>query len=475
MKKFVLLVFLLCYLLSMSALAMPASATEETAAVTESYGCRGFDAPAPMLGNEELVTNARAVILYETNSDTLMYAWNADTIVEPASLAKIMTAWVAVELGNMEDVITVEADVLNTVPADAISVGLQAGEVLSLEELLYCLLVGSANDAAAVVADHVCGSQAVFVGEMNRFAEDAGCKDTLFTNALGLYDEKQYTTARDMGRILAAALKNEQFRTIFSTTSHSVPATNKSEVRHVATNNYLINGNSDKVEFYCDSRVTGGRTGITSDGKRSVAVTAETGNLELISIIIGADSEIAKDGYSVLTFGGYLETSKLLDQGFADRQVAQILYENQTLTQQPVANGDCDVILGPNVSVFAVLPQNIQQEDLSYKYTMDSASLQAPITKGDRLAEVQVWHDNLCVAQSELYAMNDVSVEQVAVAEPVEEKQESGGFPKVLTVIGIVLAVIVGALLLLRLARKVRYAAANKRNRRNSRNRRRSR
>lgn len=475
MKKFGLLISILCCLVAVSGLSMPVCATEQTQVVTESYGCRSFDAPAPLLGSEELITNAQSVILYETNSDTLMYAWNADERIEPASLAKIMTAWVAVEQGNLEDAVTVKADVLNTVPVEAISVGLQADEVLSLEELLYCMMVSSANDAAAVIADHVSGSQAVFIGEMNRYAENAGCTDTLFTNALGLYDERQYTTARDVGRILAAALKNEQFRTIFTTSSYSVPATNKSEVRHLATGNYLINGNADKVEFYCDSRVTGGRTGVTSDSKRSVAVTAQSGNLELISIVIGAESEIAKNGYSVLTFGGYLETTKLLDQGFADRQVAQILYENQTLTQQSVTNGDCDVVLGPNVSVFAVLPQDVAQSDLSYRYTMDSTALQAPITKGERVAEVQVWHDNLCVAQSELYAMNDVAVEQVTVVESAESEEKTNSGSNGWTVFWIILAVIVGVLLILRLTAKMRYAAANKRRRRNSKNRRRSR
>jgi len=112
------------------------AATEEETAEQAVYGCHGLDAPDAVMGKEQLIENAQSIVLYETGSDTLMYAWNADLQVDPAGLVKIMTALVALEKGTLTDVVTVKSDVLSTVPASVFTADLSPDEWKTLERIL---------------------------------------------------------------------------------------------------------------------------------------------------------------------------------------------------------------------------------------------------------------------------------------------------------------------------------------------------
>ncbi len=467
MKKFVIYFTLLCLLASLPVL--PAAAEENDRSVTE--GCHTLDAQAPVLGTQQLIANAESVLLYEVTSDTLMYAWNADAQLYPASFVKLMTALVALEEGSLSDVVTVRADVLATLPDDTTSVQLQENEVLTLEQLLYCMLVSSANDAAAVVADHIAGSQEAFAEKMNQYARQLGCTGTCFTDAHGLSSDGQVTTARDMARILVRALQNEDFRKIFATVDYTVDETNKSGDRYLSSGNYLMN--AKVVEIYYDERVTGSRTGIASGGARCVASVAQSGDMELVSIVMGAKSEYVQGGKKIKSFGGFPETSELLDLGFADFKVAQILYSGQAVRQQAVSGGTSDVTMCPKISVSTVLPADCTTEQLDFRYT-DTEALQLPIEKDALLSRLEIWHGGLCLAQADLYAMNQVAAvqqTQVSVQEPADNGQWK-------TALGILAACAAAVLLVIgtvRLVAVLRHAAAGRRSRRYRRDRRRSR
>ena len=408
MKRLFAISILLCVSLLVCQFVIPVFATEENTSFDGSVvsGCHSADAMASLLGNGQIVANAQAVFLYDVNSDTLMHAWNPDVSVEPSSLVKIMTALIAVEQGQLDDAVTVKQSVLDTVPDDAVSSELVADEVMTLKDLLYCMMIDSGNDAAAVLADHVAGSQSVFVEWMNAKAEELGCANTCFTNVHGLYDEGQMTTARDVGKILAAATKNEQFTEIFSTVYYDVPATNKSEERKLVTGNLLM---SDEMEINFDERVTGGRTGVASDGTRCLAVTAESGTMKLISVLIGSSASYEDGGNTYHSAGGYAETQKLLDAGFTGYYSTQILYEGQVLTQRSVLNGSSSVSLGCASSVSTVLPEGVSLNQLSFRYVNGDAELEAPIQKGDVICGVEVWFGGLCIAYTNLYALNSVT------------------------------------------------------------------
>lgn len=396
-----------CLLLAVVLLTGLAGFTVSATEITNpgnSLECIGLDAQYSFLGNTALINNAESVILYEANSDILMYAWNADARIYPASLVKIMTALLAVEQGKLTDVVVVKENVLASVPSSAISVDLKVDELLTMEDLLYCMMVASANDAAAVIADHISGDIGAFVSAMNERATQIGCTDTVFTNVHGLHDDDQYSTARDMAKILAVASKNEAFMNIFSAISYDVAATNKSEERFLSSGNYIMN--KEDVQIYYDSRVTGGRTGTDKNGLRCLATTATANGLNYIAVVTGSKSVYEKDGYTVRSFGSYNETKSLLDLGFNGNSHGQVFFKGQSLKQLPVLNGENDVVLAASSDVFAIVPQNAP---LSYRYNNNS-EIRAPIEQGEVLSTVEVWCNGMCIAQTDLYAMHSVSV-----------------------------------------------------------------
>lgn len=469
MKKTVIICIIFALLMSVT--MIPAFAEEETAEEQNVYGSHGLDAPDAIMGKEQLIENAQSVILYETISDTLMYAWNPDLPVEPAGLVKIMTALVALEQGSLTDAVTVKADVLSTVPVSEFTVDLKPDEVMTLENLLYCMLVSSADDAATVIADYVGGNQMLFIGEMNRYAENLGCENTLFTNVTGAYDERQHTSARDMARIIREACKNEDFCKMFGAESYIVPATNKSDERELITRNFLMS--KREVDYCMDNRVVGGQTAMANDKTRCVAVSAKSGGLETICVIFGSESEYTSDGIYVITFGGYQETSDLLDLALNKRQRVQVLYNNQAILQQSVTNGDCDVVLGVKDSAITVLPKDISSSDLTYKYSHTESGLKAPITCNDIVSSVEVYYGTVCVGKSDLYALNQVSV---ATNQELDSRfiMEETNITQVLLWIGIIVACVVVLAVLFRVIRRIRIVAAERNSRMHRRNRRRS-
>lgn len=461
MKKICVFMLAICCLLSILPFGVFATeVTDDTTDRTISSGCYSLDAGNTFLGNAKLTNNAVGVILYETQSQTLMYTQDADVTTDPASLVKIMTGMIVAEKGTMTDAVTVTEEAISSIPKSAATSKLLVGEVLTVEQLMHCMLVSSANDAAAVLAHYIAGSQEAFVTMMNDRAAELGCTNTNFVNVHGLYHYEQYSTARDLAKILDAALKNEAFRNVFCTTLYTVPATNMSEIRYLSTGNYLMS--YDDVIVYYDKRVIGGRTGITDTGHRNLATLAQSGNMELICILLGATSELDENGYSIKVFGGYNETSDILSKGFNGLRLTMVTRENQALDQQKVANGDCDVVLGPNSTVYAVLPSNLNLNDLRFQYA-EELVLQAPIEKGDPIAFVDVWYENICVAQTQLYAMNSVDV-----VEEQAEKQEEAPKEEDRSVIWITL-IIAGAVVLAVLV--FRGVSRNARRRYNSRSR----
>lgn len=453
----------ICFILAVIFIAVPAYATEEKVDMSITQGCRTIDATKPMHEPSEDLSNLFAAFLFDVTNDTLVYAVNPDQQYYPASLVKIMTSLIIAQKGNLSDQVTVRQDVLDTLSYDSLSIGLKDGEIISLQDLLYCILVSSANEAASVAADYLGGSQEAFVQQMNEYADELGCTNTNFTNVHGLHNEEQLTTARDIAKILAVASENEIFMQAFTTVSYTVPATNLSEPRELSSSNYLMN-----TYDYMDSRVTGGRTGIVHSGERNLAVTAEKNDVSLISVVFGSASELSESGYSVKTHGAFKETIALLDIGFAEQQAVQVFYENQVLKQYEVKNGENHVTACVKNAVQASLPQSVTLDDLNYLYAEESTGISAPVAAGDRLSSVQIWYKDICLAEADLYALHDVDVKEVIETEEIAEDTGSGTF----TVL-VAAAVIVGLLIVLIFGRRVIFRIIRKRQIRRSRSKRR--
>ncbi len=443
-------------------LVIPVSATEGSQEIAIEQGCHSADARWSILGDEQLINNCTTAMLYELNSDTLMYAWNPDAPIYPASLVKIMTALVVVEKGSLSDAVTVRQSVLDTVDSNAVSVDLKADEVLTVEDLLYCMMVYSANDAAAVLADHIAGgNQEKFVEEMNRYAQELGCTSTKFVNVHGLHHSDQVTTARDVIKILTHASENELFMQFFGAAEYVVPETNKTGNRDLSTGNYLISRSEGQI--YNDERVIGSRTGTTAMGERCIASIAQDGDMKLLCLISGVDGEYIEDGYKGKSISGFPETTLLLNYGFDGYRPVQLMYKDQSLEQCKVQGAANDVVLGVSSDISTVLPVEMGLNDIRFQYSDGYNQLTAPIKKGQVVGSVSLWNGNICVGACDLYAMSDVSDDGPKIEQKSKKAITVG---KVILITAVVLVAAFGALLCVRWVHTIRVMKQRRRRRR---------
>ncbi len=448
----------------------PASAADSSV----SDGCHSVDAATTLDSSGKLVDTSKAVIIYELKSGTLLYTWNPDATIYPSSMVKIMTTLIALEQGDLSETVTASKAALNSIKPGSVSAGLQSGEEMSLKDLLYCVMVQSANDAAAVVAEHIAGSQEAFIEKMNQRARELGCTGTHYTNVHGLHDAGTYTTARDVCRLIEYALQNETFREMFEAKNHTVPATNTSEARQIYTTNYMLS--TEQVKKYYDERITGGKTGSTDQAGRCLASTAKVGDMELLTIVMGAEAVYEEEGISLVSFGSFEETAQLLDYVEKHYELRQLFFRGQPVTQFDVQNGANDVAVGPRDTLCAVLPIGTANSELRWDYDAGS-SLSAPIVQDQVLSSLRVWYGNICIAQTDLVAINAVPVyaaPTVPVIEP-EEKGDSGSWTQLLIVLCAMAVLALLYLLLVRVRKSVQAASRRKARRRRRQNRRRSR
>ena len=153
-------------------------------------------------------------VLMDADTGVVLYNKGADEQRYPASITKIMTLLVAVENSSMDEQVTFTQTGVQNVNADSSNIGTQVGEVLSMKDCLYALIIKSANDVAAQIAEHIGGTEQAFIDMMNQRAQEIGCTNTHFANSSGLPDDNHYSSARDMALIMREGLKNDDFRTV---------------------------------------------------------------------------------------------------------------------------------------------------------------------------------------------------------------------------------------------------------------------
>lgn len=453
MKKFgIILLVLLC---TLHAFCWPAQA-EQT-----QPSCKTLQAEHPLV-DEAYTGTANAVILYELCTQTLVYAHNQDVTVNPTGLIKLLTALIVLEEGNLEDVITVKRSTLNSVGVGAVSAGLKAGEEITLRDLLYCVMVSSANDAAAVMAEYVAGSQAAFVEKMNGRAATLGCVNTHFTNVHGLKDDRQHSTARDLAIITAEALKNEQFRQFFAATHYTVPATNLSGARNLSTTNYMM----DTQSKYYDERVTGGKPAAATTTDRSLICVARQGDVEYLCVIVSAKARTS--GGAVTRFTNFDEASKLLSFGFDGFSVQQVIGTEQPFGLYAVAGGDNDVVVGPDEAVYALLPVVFDPAKLRFEDVRNEQALRAPLPAETAVGFLRIYYDSIFIGQVNMLARHAVAAAGTDIHAPNTSASPGGAFGRILKWMGIILLIVLilaaAALFVLRRVNLSRYRKAQRRN-----------
>ena len=307
----------------------------------------------------DISLSANSAVLYQPENDIFLYSKSADTKMPMASTTKIMTALVALDGTSLQDTVIIDE---RAVGVEGSSAYLKAGEVLTIEELLYALLLQSANDAAVAIACHVAGDVDAFAILMNDKAKDLGLSCTNFTNPHGLDDKEHYTTARELAIITAEAMKNESFRKITSTYKKTFSTEDRTRT-YVNHNKMLLNYEG----------CIGVKTGYTQRSGRCLVVATERNGLEFISVTLDAPND-------------WSDHTKLLDYGYDTLERIDLAKVDEYCYNVPIINGDKESILVTNDKDISII---VEKGDHSLnKHIKLIRYAVAPISEGDVLGEI---------------------------------------------------------------------------------------
>ena len=369
-------------------------------------GCRGLNGMMP-LDNGRILETAQSVMVYERSTDTVVYSYSPDVKLSPGTLAKLVTALLVVEQCELDAKVTCHSRNISRLPSGSQNAKLKEGEILTVNDLLHCMILHGANDAAIALAEFVSGNQEAFVAQMNQRAKKMGCTSTQFANVHGLDNNDQHTTARDMTKIMVEATKNETIRDLLFTRKYKVPETNRSKARAYDCQNYLI---SEAVtpKFY-QEEVTGGLASYSAGAGAGILCTAKYKDMDLVCVLLGATRLFeAEQSWKASYYGNFDEVVKLLDYVSSGFRVKRIIYEGQALNQFSVIDGENQVVGQAQVNIDSVLPNGISMDNLRLELKPVGGGLTAPIEKGQMISTVELWYRTSCLAEAELFAMSPV-------------------------------------------------------------------
>ena len=242
--------------------------------------------------------SSEGAVLLDAATGQVLYGKNENQQFYPASITKVMTALLVLEHCNLNDVVTFSASATTNLESGAVALGIVEGDQLTVEQCLYGLLLKSANEIGNGLAEHVAGSVSAFADMMNEKARSLGCKNTNFVNPHGLNNTEHKTTPYDMALIMRAALQNETFRKIDSTTSYKFPATKNADERTITMGHKML--------YTSDSRyyegIIGGKTGYTSKAGNTLVTGVERNGVRLVAVIMKSQSTHYADTKAMLDY-----------------------------------------------------------------------------------------------------------------------------------------------------------------------------
>lgn len=394
---------------------------------------------------------SESAVLIDANSGTILAQKNADKKMYPASLTKIMTAILAIEMGELTDVITVDDDTPHEIYGSHIA--LEEGEILTLKDLLHALMLPSANDAASTIAKHYGGSLDGFVKLMNQKAKDLGAFNTNFNNPHGLHDLNHYSTAADMALITQYAMKNETFKKIVATTKYEIQTTNKKdEPRYFTTLNKLL-FNTGYNQILVDGvyispyyeYATGAKTGYTPEAGNCLVATATKDGTELIAVTMkGISLEM------------YQDVHNLFNYGFKEYENAILINKDTYIKNVKITNGDSKEISVITENDLTALVEKDSLGDIKSNVIMDDITL--PIEKNAVVGKIEYTLNNEVIGVVNL--ISPISVKSTAV-----ESQGSIFLP-IVKFIGLLILFAVVSILLLKVYNDIRIRVNRKKRRR---------
>ncbi|MDE5931795.1 MAG: D-alanyl-D-alanine carboxypeptidase [Lachnospiraceae bacterium] len=305
-------------------------------------------------------TTAQAAILMDANTGIILYAKNIHEKLYPASTTKILTSLLAMENGNLDDMVSFSHEAVFSVPLDGSNMGMDEGESITLEEALYGILVASANEVSNAVAEYVSGSISDFTDLMNTRAAELGCTDSHFTNTNGLFDENHYTSAYDLAVISRIFFQNEMLCKISNTPLyHFEPSETQPDDFYKKTKHQLVNGD---IPY---EGIVGGKTGYTDQSRQTLVTCAEQNGMKLICVVFKEESP-----------NQFTDTVELFNYGFQNFQILNVAenekkfnIENVDFFQadndifgnsRPILSIDADsYVIVPNMASFSDLDSTI--------------------------------------------------------------------------------------------------------------------
>ena len=376
----------------------------------------------PASAFEEIDVDARAALLVEKETGEILYEKNAHEKNYPASITKLTVALLvfeAIDAGqlSLDQPITAHESAFEGLSIYGSTAGIKVGEVLTVEQLLNCMLIVSANETCNILAEAVCGEGNIsqFVQRMNERAAALGCENTHYVNTSGLHDPDHYTTAWDIYLITRALMPYEKFMEICNSKSYTVPATNMTEKpRELHSTNFLISNWRARGYVYRDAQ--GIKTGSTEEAGHCLVSSAVRGDRQLVSVVLGAEKITLADGKSTLT-KSFSETIRLFDYGFDCFSRREVVSADELVREVPVAlSSEANyVVAHPAESITRMLPTELDLSELTRDITLPD-SVDAPIAAGDELGEMTVSYNGTVYGTVKLLALSDVSASWLLVA-----------------------------------------------------------
>jgi len=388
---------------------------------------------------------AESYILIDSKTGQVLYEYNSDKVLYPASTTKIMTAILAFEKGNPDQIMTASKEAVYDIGKDGMNIGIMPGEEIRMKNLLEAMLISSANETANIIAENICETRQEFVDLMNEKAKELGALNTHFKNPCGAHDDDHYTTAADLAKIAAYAMKIQGFRDIVCKKSYQMPPTNKhSSWPELYSSNLLLRRMKSNL-----FEVNGIKTGYTGQaGQNLVASAINEDGMELIAIVLGVKNpDKAKKNT-------YQYCYELLEYGFKNFSQHKIVETNEKMKTVQVEDAGEDSsldLLAADTFEF-VLPNNESWQSTVKARELIVSSIKAPIKKGEVLGYIEYERNGVILGKVNLIASRAV---EKFVPETPKTPEKSSTLKKILkTVIIILLAFFILRFVLRRISRR---------------------
>ena len=325
--------------------------------------------------------SAKSAILIESDSGEIIYEKNANQTLPMASTTKIMTAIIAIENNNLNDKYKIPKEATGI---EGSSIYLKEGEILTVKELLYALLLESANDASVALALKTSGDVSLFADLMNQKATELGLEMTHFVNPHGLDDDEHYTTANDLSKIARYAMQNPVFCEIVSSKKATISSNNGEGARVLVNHNKLL-------RLY--DGANGIKTGYTKRCGRCFVSSATKDGVSLICVTLNAPND-------------WHDHSSLLDYGFENYESFSLANKGDYLLELDVVNGQKSTVLVTNNEMFS---KTLKKGAHDFSAVFESQRLlPAPISKGDILGKIVFYDKDTKIGEINLTATENI-------------------------------------------------------------------